>query len=262
MTTILDIRGLSVDLFVEDARRSIVRRMDLKVTEGEIVGLVGESGCGKSITAGALTGLLPTSGDIRFDRYELAGVDIANDSRSLERLRGKGIAMIFQEPTSHLDPLQRVGDQLLETLRAHRIIGEDAGHQTTCDLLDSVGLAPGAILGRRYPHELSGGMNQRVMIALALACAPKLLIADEPTTALDDHHRRAVSDILRRQFLKDGKGVLWISHDLSLLCRVADRLLIMQQGHIIEEGSVAEILAAPRQPFTQALINAMPERLC
>ena len=236
-----------------------MRGVDLRIGAGEVVGLVGESGSGKSLTALAVMGLLPagsrvSSGRILFEGQELVGLR----EGAMNALRGRDIGMIFQDPLTALNPAIPVGRQIYDSIRTHRSIGRRAAEARVVELLDLVGIAHPAERARAYAHELSGGMRQRVMTALAVCSDPKLLIADEPTTALDvtvQAQVMAMLDRIRRQF---GIAVLFISHNLDLVAQVCDRVSVMYAGRVVESGAVEPVFEAPRHPYTRQLLRCVP----
>lgn len=242
------------DLGVASSRLTLVSDVTFSVDAGERVGLIGESGSGKSLTALAVAGLLgeglTSSGRVRF-----AGEDLlaAGERRRCE-LRGDRISMIFQEPMTALTPTRRIGDQVGETLRIHRGLGRRAAASAAVDLLERVEFREPARYARMYPHELSGGQRQRVMIAIAISCDPDLILADEPTTALDVTVQRKVLDLLDRLVREEGCALLLIAHDLAVVSEVCDRVVTMYGGRLIESGSVSEIVDDPRHPYTAALL--------
>ena len=255
---VLEIDGLNI---VFGRGRSAVQCTDgvsLKVHAGEIVCLVGESGCGKSITALAAMGLLPgagrvAGGSIRFQGQELTGLA----EREMDRIRGRGMAMIFQDVMNSLNPVLTIGLQMTEGLRRHLSLPLKEAQERAIRLLDKVGIPDPAGTMRRYPHQLSGGQRQRVMIAMALACQPALLIADEPTTALDMTVQRQIL-LLLRQLRDEGLGVLLITHDVGVVAETADRVVVMYAGQCVEEATVQELLTQPQHPYTRALLAAVP----
>ncbi len=256
---LVSLRGLTVDF---DTDKRVVRALhgiDLDVAQGEALGLVGESGCGKSVTWLAALGLLAKSarigGEVRLDGRNLVAAPVAE----LERVRGRHIAMIFQDPSSSLNPVHRIGRQLGEALRLHRGLDGAAAAVEARRLLDRVHIADA---GRRlgdYPHELSGGMNQRVMIAMALAGQPDLLVADEPTTALDATIQAQILELLAEIRRDSGMALVLISHDLGVVAENTDRVCVMYAGRIVEDAPIATIFGAPTHPYTQGLLAALPE---
>ncbi len=259
MTAALSIEGLSVRLPPGADREFAVRDVSLAVTPGEVLCLVGESGSGKSITASAVLRLLPPGVTVAGGRVMLGGEDLAALSESaMRRVRGARIGMVFQEPMTALNPLHRVGDQVAETFRTHTRLGRAAIRQRVLVLLEQVGLPDPAAAARAYVHQLSGGQRQRVGIAIALALEPAVLIADEPTTALDVTTQAgilALIDGLRRRL---GMAVLFVTHDFGVVAEIADRVAVTQHGVVVEQGRAADVLNRPQHPYTRALIAAVP----
>ena len=256
--SLLRIRQLEVTL----GGRQALAGIDLAVDPGEIVGLVGESGSGKTVCALSVLGLLPPGarlqGEIRFAGRDL----LAADEASLRRIRGREAGIVFQEPMTALNPLLRIGDHVAEALRAHRAISRAEAGRTAGQLLARVGLPPARVNPDRYPHELSGGQRQRVMIAAAMALKPRLLIADEPTTALDVTTQARILRLLQRLVREDGASLLLISHDLGVVAGMADRVVILRAGRVVDQGPCPDLLRAPRHAYAQALVRAaMPEPL-
>jgi peptide/nickel transport system ATP-binding protein len=255
--SLLSVRGLTVGLPAGGDRRHAVQEIELEVNAGEILCVVGESGSGKSVTANAVMGLLPRSlpvlgGSIRFEGQELTSLG----PEAMRRLRGDRMAMIFQEPMTALNPLMRVGDQIAEALRVHG--AGDQARRRVPELLAAVSLPDPASIARSHPFRLSGGQRQRVMIAMALALEPALLIADEPTTALDVTTQMQILRLIREIQRRRGTGVMFITHDFGVVAEIADRVAVMQQGRIVEQGAAEEILNSPRHPYTRTLIAAVP----
>ena len=254
---LLAIEGLTVSLPRGADRPNAVEGVSFALDPGEVLCIVGESGSGKSVSAAALTGLLPpglavTAGTIGFE-----GRDLRQFTPSAMRsLRGARIGTVFQEPMTALNPLMRVGEQVAEVMRVHgRPVGRRVG-----ELLEAVGLPDPARIARAYPHALSGGQRQRVMIATALALEPAILIADEPTTALDVTTQKQILALIRDIQRRRGTGVLFITHDFGVVAEIADRVAVMQQGQIVEQGTATAVLSAPQHPYTRALIAAVPHR--
>ena len=237
--------------------RDAVTGLTLDASRGEVVAIVGESGCGKTLSALALTGLLPpgakASGSARIGGTELIGAS----ERQLRRLRGSKVSMIFQDATTALNPLMSVGAQIQEVLAIHGGSSRKERHARAIDLLTSVGVPDPAVRARSLPHQLSGGMRQRVMVAMALAGAPDLVIADEPTTALDVTVQAQVLALLRE--VTRSSVVLFITHDMGVVAEVADRVVVMYAGAVAESGAVADVLGRPRHPYTAALLNSVPD---
>ena len=256
---LLDVRGLTVDFVVDDERLRAVDDVSFVVRRGEIVGLVGESGAGKSLTSEAILGLIPrppgrVTGEVRFRGRNL----LALDEPALARIRGKDIAMIFQNPTGSLNPVFRVGDQLHEAMTLHLAEPRQALKARAAEILARVGIPSAATRMRDYPHQFSGGMAQRVMIGMGMSCVPSLLIADEPTTALDVTIQAQVLALIRRLARESGTAVLLVSHDLGIISQMCDRVLVMYAGRVVEEAAIATVFRAPAHPYTRALIDCLP----
>ncbi|MBK1657013.1 ABC transporter ATP-binding protein [Paracraurococcus ruber] len=256
----LDIIGLRTEFRVGGAWHPAVRDVSLRLQPDEVLALVGESGCGKSVTALSVMGLVrPPAGRVAAGRILLDGQDLAAlPERDLERLRGDRLAMIFQEPMTSLNPLMTVGDQVAEALRIHRGLSRRAALDRTRALFEEVKIPSAAQRLRDHPHQFSGGMRQRVMIAMALACDPAVLLADEPTTALDVTIQAQVLGLLADLRARHGMAVLFITHNLGVVAQIADRVAVMYAGEIVEQGPVAEIFARPLHPYTRALLAALP----
>jgi ABC-type glutathione transport system ATPase component len=253
-TPLLSVR----DLTISTAQRELVHPLSFDIAPGERVGLIGESGSGKSLTSSAVMGLLPqelTAGG----SVELTGEEgnlLDRSERSLAGLRGRRMSMVFQEPMSALNPLMRVGDQVAEVMRLHRTATGDAAQRRAVELLEQVQLPDPVAAARAYPHQLSGGQRQRVMLAIALANSPDLLICDEPTTALDVTVQAAVLDLIDEQVRARGTGLLFITHDLAVVARVCERVLVMTQGEVVESGTVEQIFTDPQHEYTRGLLAA------
>lgn len=259
MTELLRIQNLTVDLPAGADRPHALKDLTLSVNAGEIVCVVGESGSGKSLTAGAILGLLPqgvhaSGGQIHWEGQDL--LQLAPDA--LRRLRGRRIGMIFQEPMTALNPLRTIGDQIGEVFRTHTRLGRAEIARRTLELLDSVRLPDPAQAVNAYPHELSGGQRQRAMIAMALALEPALLIADEPTTALDVTTQAQILHLIHDLQRRKGTAVLFITHDFGVVAEIADRVAVMQRGVLVESGTADQVLEHPQHPYTRALIAAVP----
>ncbi|CAM5789848.1 ABC transporter ATP-binding protein [Rhizobacter fulvus] len=255
---LLEVTNLRVGLDTARGPADALRGVDLALAHGETLGLIGESGCGKSMTAMAIMGLLPAgarvSGSIRLHGQELVG---ASDT-ALCRLRGNRIGMVFQEPMTALNPLHTIGDQIAEPLRLHDGLGRTAARAEALRLLERVRLPQAAQRLDAYPHQLSGGQRQRVTIAMALACGPDLLIADEPTTALDVTIQGEILDLIRELVTESNMALLMISHDLGVMARTVANLLVMYGGTVVEAGPTAEVFAHLAHPYTRGLFAARP----
>ena len=257
---VLQLDGLRTEFRIGGAWCAAVDGVSLSLRRGETVALVGESGCGKSITALSVMGLVPKPpGRIAAGRIMLEGRDIAGlPEPALERLRGNRMAMIFQEPMTSLNPVMTIGGQVAEALRLHRGLSRAAADRQALAVLEEVKIPSAAQRFSEYPHQFSGGMRQRVMIAIALACEPALLLADEPTTALDVTIQAQVLGLLADLKDRHGMAMLFITHNLGVVAQIADRVAVMYAGQIVEQGGVHEIFARPRHPYTNALFAAIP----
>jgi peptide/nickel transport system ATP-binding protein len=257
---VLEVRGLSVSFRSQGGEVLALDDVSLRVDPGEIVGVVGESGCGKSTFGLSVMGLLPDSATVRGDGVLLAGRDLLTLSPAqLRRVRGSEIGMIFQEPMTSLNPVMPVGRQISEVLRRHRRMTRQAAAARTVELLELVGIPDPVRRSRARPHQLSGGMRQRVMIAIAVACEPKLLIADEPTTALDVTVQAQILDLLRSLRDRVNLAIVLITHNLGVIATMADRVAIMYAGRKVEEGRTRDVLDTPRHPYTARLLAATPQ---
>jgi oligopeptide/dipeptide ABC transporter ATP-binding protein len=257
--SLLEVRDLKTYFYTEDGVVKAVDGVDFRVYPGEVLGLVGESGCGKSVTSLSIMRLISQpgkiiDGEIIFDNQDLAKAT-END---MIQVRGNRISMIFQQPQSALNPVFKVGDQIAEVLNIHQALGKEAGRQRAIELLKMVGIPEAERRAESYPHELSGGMAQRVMIAMALACAPELLIADEPTTALDVTIQAQILDLMRGLREKIGTSIILITHDLGVVAEMAERVAVMYAGRIVEEAGVIALFEKPLHPYTQGLIGSIP----
>jgi peptide/nickel transport system ATP-binding protein len=255
---LLEVRDLSVRFDTDDGAVHAVDGMSLELGAGEVLGIVGESGCGKSVTALSILGLLPktatVTGSVRFEGAQLLGASGAQ----LRKIRGRQISFVFQEPMTSLNPVLRIGHQIQEVLREHMSLSRSAAKARVVELLDLVHIPdPGSRI-EEYPHQLSGGMRQRVMIAMALACDPKILIADEPTTALDVTIQAGILDLLRELRARLGTAIVLITHNLGVVADLADRVVVMYAGRKAEEAAVGELFAHPQHPYTIGLLGAVP----
>ena len=260
MPRLLEVRGLRTVFDTEDGVAPAVDVIDFHVDDGETVGIVGESGCGKSVTALSIMRLVPTppgrivAGSIRFDGRDLLTLDEA----TMQSVRGDDIAMIFQEPMTSLNPVFTIGSQIVEAIRLHRRLDKRQAEEEAVSMLQKVEIPEARLRFNDYPHQLSGGMRQRVMIAMALSCNPRLLIADEPTTALDVTIQAQILDLLASLQKSSGMAVMLITHDLGVVAEHADRLIVMYAGRIVEQGRVADVLARPMHPYTRGLLASQP----
>jgi peptide/nickel transport system ATP-binding protein len=255
----LDVRDLSI---VFDTRRgslTAVQEVTFSLARGEVLGIVGESGAGKSLTGNALIGLLQAPGRIAGGEVHLDGQRIAAlPPEAQRRLRGKRIGAIFQDPLTSLDPLMTVGAQLVETIRTHLPLSAAAARARALDLLAEVGIADPSGRYGQYPHQFSGGMRQRIVIALAIAAEPDVIVADEPTTALDVSVQAQILSLLRRLARDHGTAIVLVTHDMGVIAEIADRVAVMYAGRIVEIGPVAEVLHAARHPYTAGLMGLIP----
>jgi dipeptide transport system ATP-binding protein len=261
MTALLEMRNLSVAFATARGTFRAVDGVDVVLDAGEVLCIVGESGSGKSVSMLAAMGLIQYPGQVRAEAMRFAGTDLlAIPARQRRRLVGKDMAMIFQEPMSSLNPCYPVGWQIGEALRVHHAVPRRAVRARIIELLDAVGIpAPESRL-RAFPHQLSGGMSQRVMIAMAIACNPRLLIADEPTTALDVTIQKQILDLLLGLQRAHGMALVLITHDMGVVAETARRVQVMYAGQMVEEAPTEALFAAPRHPYTAALLEALPER--
>ncbi len=256
---LLDVRGLRTSFRIQGQTVEAVRGVDLTLAPGEIVGIVGESGSGKSVTMKSIIKMLPDSATLSADAIDFSGRDLLKlTEKEMCAVRGNDISMIFQDPMTSLNPLRHVGDHIVEVLRRHS--GMSAGEATrqAVEMLRMVGVPSPEERMRQYPHEFSGGMRQRVLIAMALSCKPRLLIADEPTTALDVTTQAEILDLIRRLQKQHGMAVVLITHDLGIVASLCSRLVVMYGGLIMETGSTEDIFYRPMHPYTRALLRSVP----
>ena len=259
--SLLEVRALSIHFFTEEGVVRAVENVSFEIPPGEILGLVGESGCGKSVTGLSLLRLIPippgriVSGEILFDGRNLLQLE----GKEIERVRGNDISMIFQEPMTSLNPVFTIGDQIMEAIILHQGLGKGEARKRAIEMLDRVKIPSPAKRIDSYPHQLSGGMRQRAMIAMALSCQPKLLIADEPTTALDVTIQAQVLQLLKEIQREIGMSVMLITHDLGVVAEIADRVAVMYAGRIFEYGPIEAIFSKMRNPYTRGLMHSIPQ---
>jgi dipeptide transport system ATP-binding protein len=257
---LLDIRNLTVAFDTSVGLFKAVDGIDVSVDSREVLAIVGESGSGKSVAMLAVMGLLPPTATVTADKMEFEGLDLlAMSAHDKRQIIGRDIAMIFQEPVASLNPCFTVGFQLEEVLSKHLGLGGRAARARAVELLDLVGIKDGADRLGAYPHQMSGGQCQRVMIAMAIACNPKLLIADEPTTALDVTIQKQILDLLVRLQAEHGMGLIMITHDMGVVAETADRVIVQYKGHKMEEADVLTLFENPKSNYTRALLSALPE---
>lgn len=258
---LLRVEGISVDIASRDAPpMRILDDVSFEIRPGETLGVLGESGCGKSMTALAIMGLLPYGGSVTAGRILLDGVELtALGESEMRRVRGDQVGMVFQEPMAALDPVFTIGDQISETLRHHRGMSRKAAKARAVELLDLVGIPDARRRIDQYPHEFSGGMAQRAMIASALACEPKLLIADEPSTALDVTIQAEILDLLRALQADMGMAIMLVTHDLGVIADACERAVVMYAGQVVESGTVEDLFLRPRMPYTEGLLRSLPQ---
>jgi oligopeptide/dipeptide ABC transporter ATP-binding protein len=260
---ILDVRNLTTSFQTPNGVVIAVNDLSFSLAHGETLAIVGESGCGKSVTSFSLMRLLASQGSIEGQAL-LTGHDgrqidlLAVSNAEMEKVRGRQLGMIFQEPMTSLNPLNRIGDQIGEAMLAHGLCSSAEARQRAVGLLEMVGIAAPELRARQYPHQMSGGMRQRVMIAIALACKPQVLIADEPTTALDVTIQAQILRLIRRLQREAGMGVLFITHDMGVVSQVSDRVAVMYGGQLVETGSTRTIFTQARHPYTQGLLASVP----
>ena len=259
---ILRVNRLHTHFFTDKGVIPAVDGVDFTLYKGEVVGLVGESGCGKSVTSLSIMKLIPQPpGKISADKMEFKSEDLIHATeRRMRQLRGNDISMIFQDPMSSLNPTFTIGHQLSEVIRIHKKASRKEALRQSVEMLSKVGIPRAERTVKDYPHQLSGGMRQRVMIAMATACQPELLIADEPTTALDVTIQAQILNLMKQLNQDQGTAILLITHDLGVVAEVCERVLVMYAGKVVEEGDVRSILKDPQHPYTQGLIASVPKR--
>ena len=260
MAKLLEVQDLCTHFHIPEGIVYAVNGISFHLDEGETLAVVGESGCGKSVTMMSLLRLIPIPpGEIVRGRAMFREQDLLHiDESELEQMRGKDIAMVFQDPMTSLNPVLTIGRQITETLRTHFGMEQEIANQRAIELLDQVGIPDPKSRLNNYPHQFSGGMRQRVMLAMALACVPSILIADEPTTALDVTIQAQIMELVQQIKQQLNMAIIWITHDLGVVAGLADRVIVMYAGFIVEEASVDELYASPMHPYTQALLKALP----
>jgi len=258
---IIEVKGLRTSFFTDEGEIPAVDHIDFYIKEGEILGVVGESGCGKSVTSLSIMGLVPNppgkvvGGEINFN-----GDNITHYSeKKMRQIRGNEIAMIFQEPMTSLNPLFTIGNQMIEGIKIHMKWDKKKSRSKAIEILKRVGLPRAEELMEEYPHQLSGGMRQRVMIAMAMACNPKLLIADEPTTALDVTIQSQILKLMKELNVEMNTAIMLITHDLGVVAQICERVVVMYAGKIVEEGEVSSIFKNPKHPYTKGLLKSVPD---
>ena len=259
MAHLLEVKGLTTTFTGNYGKNISVDHIDFHVDEGEVVCIVGESGCGKSVTSLSIMGLLGRGGKVTEGSVLFEGKDLLTlTEKEMDKIRGAKMTMIFQDPLTSLNPVFTVGRQLVESIRTHMQFSKADAKKRAIELLRKVGMPNPQGTMKKYPHTLSGGMRQRVMIAMALACDPKLLIADEPTTALDVTIQAQIMKLLKELQKETGMSMILITHDIGLVAQMADRVLVMYAGQIIEEAPVKELFRSPGHPYTRALLDTVP----
>src|SRR6187401_1067176 len=259
MTPVLSVRDPKVEFPTRRGTLTAIDGVSFDIAPGEVLGVVGESGAGKSITGTAVIGLIEPPGRIAGGQVLLKGQRIDNlPAEAMRKIRGKRIGMVFQDPLTSLNPLYRIGEQLVETIRTHTTLSESAARKKALSLLDEVGIPAAEMRIDAYPHQFSGGMRQRVVLALALAAEPELVIADEPTTALDVSVQAQIIALLKRLCAQHGAAVMLITHDMGVIAETADRVAVMYAGRIAEIGPVQEVIHNPQHPYTTGLMGSIP----
>ncbi|TDL31485.1 ABC transporter ATP-binding protein [Jeotgalibacillus sp. S-D1] len=258
---VLQVKGLRVSFFTDDGEVPAVDDIDFYVREGEVLGIVGESGCGKSVTSLSVMGLIPNPpGKIVAGEIKLNGEELTSASeKRMRQIRGNDVAMIFQEPMTSLNPLFTIGSQLMDATLIHKKGNKKQAKKRAIDMLKLVGLPRAEELMNEYPHQLSGGMRQRVMIAMAMVCDPKLLIADEPTTALDVTIQAQILKLMKRLNIELNTAIMLITHDLGVVAETCERVVVMYAGKVVENGDAVDIFKDPQHPYTRGLIQSVPD---
>ncbi|WHY32083.1 ABC transporter ATP-binding protein [Cytobacillus firmus] len=258
--TLLEVKDLKTHFFTEDGVIPSVNGVSFTVKKGETIGIVGESGCGKSVTSLSILQLVGKPGRIVGGQILLNGTDLTkNSNKQMRKIRGNKISMIFQEPLTSLNPVFTIGSQISESIRLHQKIDRRKAKDLAIDMLSKVGISNGDNLYNSFPHQLSGGMRQRVMIAMALSCRPQLLIADEPTTALDVTIQAQILKLMKKLKEEYNTSIIMITHDLGVVAEMADRVIVMYAGQIVEQNNVFELFKNPKHPYTQGLLNSTPK---
>jgi peptide/nickel transport system ATP-binding protein len=258
---VLEVKGLQTHFITDDGSIPAVDHVDFSVNPGEILGIVGESGCGKSVTSLSIMGLVPSppgkivGGEILYNNEDLTK---ASEKR-MRQIRGNEIAMIFQEPMTSLNPVFTIGNQLMEALRIHKNCSKKEAYEKSVKILKQVGLPRAEEIMNEYPHQLSGGMRQRVMIAMAMVCEPKVLIADEPTTALDVTIQAQILDLMKRLNEETKTAIILITHDLGVVAEMCQRVIVMYAGKVVEEADVRTLFKNPKHPYTKGLLQSVPD---
>lgn len=257
---ILDVKNLSTSFRNKKESIVTVDNISFEVYEGETLGIVGESGCGKSLTSLSIMGLVKSPGEVKATSILYDGMDLGNMSKKgFREIRGNSMSMIFQEPMTSLNPVYKIGNQIEESLKIHKKMDKAQRYTIIINLLEQVGIARAEEIADSYPHQLSGGMRQRVMIAMAIACQPKLIIADEPTTALDVTIQAQILDLLKNLQIKNNMAMILITHDLGVVSEVCERVVVMYAGKIVERGEVRSVLSNPEHPYTKGLLASLPK---
>lgn len=257
---ILDVKNLSTSFRNKKELTVTVDNISFEVYEGETLGIVGESGCGKSLTSLSIMGLVKPPGEVTADSILFDDMDLGKlSNKEFRKIRGKDISMIFQEPMTSLNPVYKVGDQIGESLKIHGTLSKAQRYSVIINLLEQVGIGRAEEIANSYPHQLSGGMRQRVMIAIAIACRPKVLIADEPTTALDVTIQAQILELLKELQQKSNMAMILITHDLGVVSEACERVLVMYAGRIVESGNVENVLENPQHPYTKGLLASLPK---